>query len=132
MSLVLANVGGSLTGGSSQTFTYAGSPVAGKVSYVSPTHTRLTPRQLDLTMSNATTTSKDPGVAKSGAKITFGDRSVESGCCTVSQGNVIIDLNLRWSLNQPEALVDEAIDALQALVFSTSFIDALKKGILPN
>lgn len=132
MSITLANVGGTLTGGASQTFTYAGSPVAGKVSYVSPTHGRLTPRQLDLTMSQATTTQTDPGVARSGAKITYGDRLVEEGCCSVSQGGVIIDLGLRWSLNQPSTLVDEAIEALQALVFNASFIDALKKGILPN
>jgi hypothetical protein len=44
---------------------------------------------------------------------------------------VIIDVGFRWPLSQPESLVDDAIKYLQALVFTSAFVDACKKGTLP-
>lgn len=132
MSLTVANVGGTLTGGASVALTYAGSPVSGKVVFVTPTHTRLAPREVSLTASPANTTPSEPGVARTALKVTFGDRQSEEGCCTVQAGHVIIDLGVRWSLNQPEALADDAIEMVQALVFTQAFMDAVKKGILPQ
>lgn len=131
MSLVVANVGGTLTGGASENLTNIGSNVVGKSSFVLDAHTRLSHRQVDLLTTPAKTTPSDPGVARGGLRITFGDRQAVDGCCTVQQGSVIIDVGVRWSLNQPEALVDGAIEQLQALVFTTAFINAVKKGVLP-
>jgi hypothetical protein len=132
MAVTVANVGGTMTGGSNVVLTHQSNPLAGKASFYTPDNTRLTPRTVDFLTSPAATTSKDPGVARGGLKITMGDRTTEEGCCTVQQGNVIIDVGVRWSLNQPEALVDDGIELLQALVFSTAFIDAVKKGNLPS
>lgn len=132
MSITVANVGGTMTGGASVNLAFAGSPVSGKVDFVAPTHSRLSPREVSFTSSKAATTPTDPGVARAGLKVSFGDREPVEGCCTVQQGNVIIDVGVRWSLNQPEALADEAIDMVQALVFTSAFMDAVKKGILPQ
>lgn len=132
MSVVVNNVGGTLTGGASQTLASAGSTQPGKASFVLPSHTRLAARTVDFLSTAARTTPTDPGVARGGLKITFSDRQTEEGCCNVQAGSVIIDLGVRWSLNQPESLLDDAIEELQALVFNASFIAAVKSGILPS
>lgn len=132
MSLSIANVGGTLTGGSTVLLTFAGSPQPGKASYVAPDHTRLAQRTVDFLATQAVTTAKDPGVARGGLKITFGDRQTSGECCSVQQGSVIIDVGVRWSLNQPEALADDAVKLLQAVVFSPAFINAVKKGLIPS
>lgn len=128
----LANVGGTMTGGSTVALTGAGSNAGTKVSFTTPAHTRLAPRQVDFLITpTAVKGGADPGVARSGLRIYFADRTTESGCCDPKVGSVIADVNLRWSLNQPESLVDEAIQYLQALVFNADFINGLKKGTLP-
>lgn len=132
MSLVVANVGGTLTGGASVTLNFAGNSDGKKAAYTHPDHTRLAPRVVDVLMKPAKTTNADPGIAQGGLKITFGNRQTSSECCTVQSGNVIIDTNVRWPLNQPETLVDDAIELLQALVFTQAFKDSVKKGILTS
>lgn len=132
MSVAVGNVGGTLTGGSTVTLSYVGSPTSGKASFITSASSRLAPRQVDFLTSPARTTASDPGVARGGLKVTFGDRQTSEGCCTVQAGNVIIDLGVRWSLNQPEQLLDDAIELLQGLVFTTEFIAAVKKGALPG
>lgn len=132
MSVVLPNVGGTLTGGVSETLSYVGSSNGSKVSFATADSTRLAPRHVDFYSNPARTTSSDPGVARSGLKVTVSDRLTSEGCCTVSAGSVIIDVGLRWSLNQPVTLVDEALELLQSLVFSTEFIASIKSGSLPS
>lgn len=132
MSLTLDNVGGTLTSGTSVNLTFAGNANGLKASFITPNHGRLTTRQIDFLTSPAKTTPADPGVARAGLKITFGDRTSDGDCCTVKAGSVIIDLGVRWSLNQPDTLVDDAVEYLQALVFSPSFTSAIKQGILPQ
>jgi hypothetical protein len=127
----LANVGGTMTGGSTVALTMSGM-FANKVSYTTPTHTRLEPRTVDFFLTPSETTAKDPGVARAGLKIYFADRLQEEGCCTVAAGSVIVDVGIRWSLNQPDTLVDEALDYLQSAAFSAALSDAIKKGILPT
>lgn len=127
----LANVGGSMTGGSTVVLTPAGLYAGGKASFTTPGHTRLEPQVIDFLVTQANTTKDDPGVARSGLKIAFANRVESEGCCAVQPGTIIVDLGFRWPLSQPESLVDDVIDYLQALMFNASFIDALKKGILP-
>lgn len=114
MSITVNNVGGTLSGGTSKVLSFAGNSTGTKASFIAPDHTRLAPRTVDFYSTPAKTTASDPGVARSGLKITLGDRLAEEGCCTVQMGAVIIDVGLRWSLNQPAELVDEAIEYLQA------------------
>lgn len=132
MSLVVSNVGGTLTGGANQTLSSGGIPTPGKAVFFTPTHSRLAVREVDFLTTPAKTTATDPGVARGGLKITYGDRQSTEGCCTVQAGSVIVDVGVRWSLNQPESLVDDAISELQALVFTPAFIAAVKQGVLPT
>jgi hypothetical protein len=126
----IANVGGTLTGGATVALSPSGIQ-AGKSVFVTPDHARLTPQIVQFTTTAPVTTAKDPGVARSGLQISFAGRVTEEGCCTVQQGAVVLDLGLRWSLNQPVELVDDVIDLLRGIVFNASFKDALVKGILP-
>lgn len=132
MSLTLANVGGTITGGSSVNLTFAGNANGQKASFVTPTHGRLATRQIDFLTTPAKTTPSDSGVARGGLKIVLSDRQTSAECCTVQSGTVIIDVGVRWSLNQPESLVDDAVKYLQALVFSPGFSQSIKLGILPQ
>lgn len=127
----LANVGGTMTGGSTVALTLSGI-TPNKASFTAPSHTRLSPRTVDVFFTPSETTAKDPGVARAGMKIYFADRTVEEGCCTVAAGSVIFDVSARWSLNQPETLVDDALEYLQSATFAAAFKDALVKGILPT
>lgn len=124
-------IGATQTGGSSVTYSPAGSQ-PGKSAFVTPDHTRLTPHTVEFTASGGTPSGSDPGVARTGMKITFADRQVTEGCCTVQTGSVIVDLGVRWSLNQPDTLVDDVIDSLRGLVYTTEFENAVKKGVLPS
>lgn len=121
--------GATQTGGSTVALQPAGIS-AGRSSYVGPGHTRLEPVTVEFTASGSTTGSNP--VARNGVKITFADRLVEEGCCTVVEGSVIIDVGVRWSMNQPATLVDSAVDYLRVIVYTTAFVDAIKKGILPT
>lgn len=131
MSVVLPNLGGTMTGGASATLASAGN-TAGKASFVTSDTSRLTPKTVDFLVTAAKSSSADPGVARSGLRITFANRTTEEGCCTVSAGLVGIDVNLRWHLSQPESLAEDAIEYLQSLVFTQAFKDALLKGTLPS
>lgn len=131
-------IGATLTGGSTAALTPAGLSAGGKASYTTPEHTRLNPRVVDFLVSSPVqqqATKKnpnpDPGIARAGLKVAFANREASEGCCGTQLGSVIIDLGVRWSLNQPETLADDAIDYIQGLVFTTAFVDAVKKGTLP-
>jgi hypothetical protein len=128
----LANLGGSMTGGSTVVLTPAGLSAGGKASYTNPDHTRLEPRIVDFFVSQAKGQGSDPGVARSGLKISFASRTTEEGCCNPAAGSVIIDIGIRWPLSQPYTVVDSALDYLQSLVFSSAFVDGIAKGTLPT
>lgn len=128
----ITNVGGTLTGGSTVALASSGMSSQGKASYATPDHTRVEPRTVDFLVKQATTTANSPGVARSGIKIAFANRLEVEGCCDVKAGTVIIDVDVRWPLSQPETLVDDALSYLRALVHTTAFSDAVKKGILPG
>lgn len=124
-------IGATLTGGESVTLTPAGvSP--GKSILLAPGHTFLEPETIEFTSTPPRTTNSSAGVARTGMKISFAARQTEEGCCTVQAGAVIADLGIRWSLNQSEDLVDDVIDYLRGLVYSTDFVSAVKKGVLPT
>lgn len=131
MSLVV-KLGATLTGGTDTTLTSAGLSAGGKASFVAPDSTRLEPRLVDFLVKAPVTTQNQPGVARSGLKVSFASRMQASGCCDVQAGNVIVDLDFRWPLSQPETVVDDAIAYLKALVYTQEFADAVKKGILPS
>lgn len=132
MSLTLPNNGGTQTGGTNVALSSAGKTANGKASFVLPTHTRLAAREVDFTVAAAKTTNSDAGVARAGAKILLANRVESATCCSVKAGSVIIDIGIRWSLNQDESLVDEAIDIAQSILYTEAFANAIKKGLLPQ
>lgn len=123
--------GATLTGGSSVTLSPAGL-LPGRSSYIGPGHTRLEPETVEFSVSGGTPGAVKPGTAKTGVKITFANREVGEGCCSVTPGNVIANLGITWDLSQPESLVDELIARLRAIVYHSSFPDLVKKGIVPS
>lgn len=133
MSLTV-KVGATLTGGSDVVLSSAGLSAGGKVSFITPDSTRLTPEQVDIFVSGPGTSGNknDLGTARTGFKIAFASRVTEEGCCTPAAGVVIADFGFRWPLSQPEAVVDDVIALLRGLVYTTAFADAVKKGILPS
>lgn len=132
MSITLANLGGSQTGGSSTVLSFQNS-TNGRATFTAPSHTRLTPQTIEFVTSTDKVSSADPGVARAQLRITFADRqAAEEGCCTVQAGLVAMDVNVRWHMNQPETLVDTVIDYLQSLAYSAAFADMIKKGVLPS
>lgn len=123
--------GATLTGGTTVTLSPAGiSP--GRSSFVGPTHTRLAPVTVDLSVSQIGTTPSNPGKAHSGCKIRFADRLVEEGCCTVKAGSVTVNVGIDWDLSQPETLKTNALAYLRGIVYTQWFDDMITKGILPS
>lgn len=123
--------GATQTGGSTVGLTPAGvSP--GKSVYTGPSNTRLQIQKVEFTSSTGNASKDSLGSARAGMKITFADRSVTEGCCTVRVGSVIIDLGLRWDLSQPVAEVDLIIEYLRGLVYTPEFATFLKAGIVPT
>lgn len=125
----LLNVGGTLTGGTTVVLHPAGVS-AGGTSYVTAAHTRLKQELIQFSQSGSGTGAAP--VARTGLKITLADRSVEEGCCTVTEGAIIADLGLRWNLNQTTAQATRMLDLLRATVASDAFEDAFLKGLLPT
>lgn len=125
-------LGATQTGGSSVTLIPAGTS-PGKASFRTPDHTLLTPEMVEFTVQGGTPlNAKDPGVARTGLKISFASRQVGEGCCDAKAGAVIVDLGVRWNLNQPETVVDDIVAHLRGIVYSAEFEDAITKGILPS
>lgn len=132
MSVTLANVGGTTTGGASIALTSGGNSTGKRAVFYTPSHTRLAPREVDFLVEAAKTSNTDPGVARAGVRIYFANRDVQEGCCTVQSGGVTLEVSARWSLNQPDSVVADALDYLRSAVFSQQFEDAIIKGILPE
>ena len=123
----LLNVGGSLTGGSTVVLTEV-SASSGKVRFAFPDNTRLAVRTLEVSASSSAKGSNPTG--HTGVKLSFGDRMVEEGCCTVKTGTHFVDIGVRTALDQPEALVDDIIEAARAYVCSTHFESVVKTGVI--
>lgn len=129
---MIVNINPTVTGGTAKTLTSSGPSGPGKVSFVSPDHTRLKPRVIDFGVTNPNPQRNgDPGVARTTVKLTWADRETAEGCCTVSTGSNIIDLSIRQALNQDEALLIDELAYFRAIVNSTEFTDLWQKGILP-
>jgi hypothetical protein len=132
MSFNVANVGGTMTGGANVALTSAGVTQNGKVSFTTPSSTRLTPEHAYFKVSggdpgNAT----NPGTAKTVMSVAFADRSVAEGCCTANAGYIVLEAEVRWPLGLPEATLVEAYDLFRSIVNSAQFKDAATKGTLP-
>lgn len=125
-------LGATLTGGTSTTLSPSGLSAGGKSSFTGPGHSRLEPQTVDFLVKAPVTNSKDAGVARSGLKIAFANRAESEGCCNVVPGTIIVDVDFRWPLSQPESIVDDAIAYLRGIVYTTQFADAIKKGVLPT
>lgn len=132
MSFDVLNVGGTMTGGATMALTSAGVTQTGKVSFTTPTSTRLTPEYVYFKVSGGDPgNAGNPGTAKTTMSVAFADRSVEEGCCTAVAGYIVGEVEFRWPLALPEATLIEAYDLFRSLVNSIQFKDAMTKGTLP-
>lgn len=120
-----------VTGGTPTTLTSNGF-ANGKGIYVFPTSSHLTPARIEISAKGPVSTPTNPGVARSVSKLTRGTRVVSEGCCDAVEGYAIADLTMRWSLSQPEQVIDDLIDDLRAYVQSDAFVSTIKSGLLPN
>ena len=123
--------GATQTGGSSVTYTSAGQK-GGSTTYVGPDHTRLEPRSITVTTATQKGKVGNPDVARTGVTINFSDvvSAVEGSCCDTKYKWAIADLGLRYSMNETDGtLVDAVIAELRGYVYSTEFEDAVKLGI---
>lgn len=119
-----------VTGGTDTVMSLVGLQSASQV-WAFPTHTRLTPHTLSLSVGQSQTKGSEPGVARSTFKVARASRVQEEGCCTVSSGTVIFDGSLRWPLSQPESALDDVIADVRAYVNSSSFVTSIKAGLMP-
>jgi hypothetical protein len=130
---MIINISPTISGGTATTLTPAGLSAGNKASYTAPTHTRLEPRLVDFLV-QAPSPQKNgvPGVGRNALKVNFASRTAEEGCCSVSAGSIIVDISVRWPLDQPEALLDSALEYAATLIRTDAFKDGAKKGTLPS
>lgn len=124
-------IGPTLSGGTSTVFASTGAYASGKASFSAPDSTRILPKTVDFLTKNPTPQGSNPGVARGGLKVSVANRVEDSDCCNVLPGTIIIEVDARWPLTQPEAILDEAISIFRAAVNSSTFVDSIKKGVLP-
>lgn len=122
-------IGGTQSGGTSKTLTPAGG-VDGRYSFVFPEHTALAGRRMTLSVKNTPVSKDSLGVQEALVDFALTDAAAAEGCCGTTSGGVYINLKLRWSLNQPDTMVDTALDYLQGIAFSSILEDMIKKGII--
>lgn len=130
MSITL-KIGATLSGGTNVVAVNNGTSGEGSNTFALPTNTRLLPRTIKFFTNIPATTASNPGTARAGARMILGNRVSEEGCCTVTPGTVIVNVDVAWPLSQPAALVDEAIAELRALVYTDEFAALVKNGMLP-
>lgn len=123
-------IGGTQSGGTSKTLTPAGQDQSGRYRYAFPEHTALTQRLLTIGVKNQPVSAKSLGVQEATIDLALTDASVSEACCTTQSGGVYLNLKVRYSLNQPDTLVDAALEYLQGVAFSSALADAIKKGLV--
>lgn len=122
-------IGGTQSGGTSKTLSPAGG-TNGRYSYVFPEHTALSTRRLTVGVKSAKVTKDSLGSSEATVDLELANASAAEGCCGTVSGGVYINVKIRWTLNQPDTLVDLGIDYLQGVAFATFLEDAIKKGII--
>lgn len=120
-----------ITGGTDYVFTASGYN-GSRYQYLGQSNSHLTPTRLELAIGKPVDSKNGPGTASSQTKITVGSRVVEEGCCTASNGTVVVDLKVRWNLMQPESQLDDAIALARAWVQSPQFVNSIKAGFMPT
>lgn len=129
MSLTI-KIGATTTGGTDLTFVDQGSGNANQRVYMDPTSTLQEPRLLKVTAITPKTTATNPGRGKSELLFVFAKRTESEGCCSVKAGTVTFRLTVDWPLDQPVELVEDGIEWLQGISFSSYLSDLIKKGVV--
>lgn len=123
-------IGGTQSGGTSKTLTPAGQDNSGRVRYAFPEHTALTQRLLVVGVKAQPVSKTSLGTQEATVDISLKDSATSESCCSTVAGGVFINVKMRWDLNQPESLVDTALDYLQGAAFAAFLEDAIKKGLI--
>lgn len=123
-------IGGTQSGGTSKTLTPAGQDSGGRYRFAFPEHTALTQRLLYVGVKTQPVTKTSLGASEATIDFALTNAEASEGCCNVTSGGVYVNVKLRWTLDQPDTLVDTAIDYLQGAAFATFLEDAIKKGLI--
>lgn len=123
-------IGGTQTGGTSKTLTYAGQDASGRHRYVLPEHTPLSQRVLVVGSKSQPVTKDSLGASEATVDIALTESAPSESCCSTVRGGLYINLKVRWDLNQPASLADLGIDILQGVSFATFLEDLIKKGVV--
>ena len=123
-------IGGTQTGGTSKTLTFAGQDNQGRVRFAFPEHTALSQRLMTVGTKARPVTKTSLGVQEATVDFVLRDAEVSEGCCGTQQGGVYVNLKIRHDLNQPVSLVDDALKYLQGAAFAAFLADAIKKGLI--
>lgn len=123
-------IGGTQSGGTAKTLSAAGQDSSGRHRFAFPEHTALSQRLIVVGVKTQPVTKDSLGAQEASVDLILTESAAAEGCCDTVTGGVYINLKLRWSLNQPSTLVDDAIDYLQGVAFATFLDDAIKKGIV--
>lgn len=123
-----------ITGGTPVTLNPVGLVGPGKSRWLFPTHTHLKPNMVDLTTVSPVVTNADAGQASALVKLTVANREKEAGCCTVTSGQMIFDLKVRFAMNQDQAVIGTlGFSEFRALVSEPGLLESMVyNGILPQ
>lgn len=130
--MLTLKTGGTQSGTTDIAFTSVGGAPQNQTILRAPTDTRLMPRQIKFITNTPTTTSANPGNARSTVRFILGNRVEEAGCCDVKAGTVTVDLVVNWPMSQPDTLVDEVVAWLQGLAYNSALPSLIKSGVLPQ
>lgn len=123
-------IGGTQSGGTAKTMTFAGQDSSGRSRFAFPEHTALSQRLCVVGVKAQAVTKESLGAQEASVDFILTESASTSDPSLTVTGGVYVNLKLRWSLNQPSTLVDTAIDYLQGAAFATFLDDAIKKGLV--
>lgn len=123
-------IGGTQSGGTSKTLTFAGQDNSGRVRYAFPEHTALSQRTMTVGAKSQPVSKTSLGVQEGTVDFVLTEAAASEGCCDVSMGGVYVNIKIRRHLNQPDALVDTAITYMQGAAFAAFLADLVKKGLV--
>lgn len=123
-------IGGTQSGGTAKTLTRASDDANGRARFAFPEHTALSQRLMIVGVKNQPVTKSSLGAQEASVDFVLTEAAASETCCDTQSGGVYVNLKVRWTLNMPSTLVDEALDYLQGAAFAAALEDAVKKGLI--
>lgn len=123
-------IGGTQSSGTSTALTPAGQDQSGRYRFALPTHTALNQRLITVGVKTQSPTKNDLGFVEETIDLSFANAEVVEGSALNTLGGVYVNLKIRRSMNQPDSVVDEILDVLQGIAYSSATADGVNKGLV--